>query len=199
MGYDDPEVVIDVGTGDGSFLEVSKKIFKKSKHLAVESSEIAQPILSAKDIRVIPFEQISDWNKKLVCMFQVLEHIADPVTFIKALNIENHDLLLLTTPSTDSPYYKRHGASWKSFSPSHHLVLYNRASLLALANECGLNLLHFQHCYSGNRLNGLIGSYKFYVARLAVHFVKLLLGRESSPPQYVGKNSLICLLKKFEK
>lgn len=96
----DCKKVLDIGCGYGYFLEQIKNITDYA--MGAEFNAKALEVCTQKNLNVTN-KSIDEIEKKfdLVCLFQVLEHIAAPKDFIQsALNlVENDGFLLIITPN----------------------------------------------------------------------------------------------------
>lgn len=74
----------------------------------------------------------------LVILLEVIEHVPDPVVFLRSLRrlLAPGGSLLLTTPDRD--IYPP-GVIWKSDLPPVHLYWFNRTSVKALASTCHMS------------------------------------------------------------
>lgn len=184
--------LIDIGSGDGTFLDIAKTYVRQVK--GTDISQIAMKILESKDY--LTNGQLINMSPKIVTAFQVIEHVQDPRIFIKDLQINNSDWLILTSPATDSPTAMRcHSTGeWRSLSPSHHLCLFSRKGLEILINDCDLTIIHYEYTLSA--CNGLMDSIWKNIIQYFKWPIKKLIGRRDAFPKYYGKNSFIALIKK---
>ena len=150
--------LVDVGGGDGLFALMAQDLLRVRDVAVVESSATAQESLRKKGVTVLEFDQIATLDTKVVTALQVIEHIADPKEFLLSLGLSKGDSLVLTSPSTDTIYCRMYGKCWRSYSPSHHLILYSRRGIEILLESAGLELVHYEHCVSGahSRLDELV-------------------------------------------
>lgn len=141
--------LIDIGGGDGLFAEMAKAAFGLRNIAVVEASETSRSVLRARNIPVVTTKDIKSKDRKIVSALQVIEHAPDPLEFIRSFHLQPDDYVLLTSPSVDTPYFRYYGKYWRSYSPSHHLVLYSRKGLEYLFERNDIELLHYEHCVSG--------------------------------------------------
>jgi hypothetical protein len=175
--------LIDIGSGDGTFLDVATPFVFQA--YALDVSPIAQTILSDKGYLLT--KPIKNITPKIITALQVIEHIKNPQVFINNLHLSNHDWLVLTSPAPDSPTAKRlhPTGDWRSLSPSHHLCLYSKQGLEILADTCNLSLVHYEYTWSG--CHGLIDNTKNNIINFIKWSIKKLLGLPNPLPFFYGK------------
>lgn len=85
----DPRAIIDVGAGNGVFLEEWRKSHPQACVYAIEPGRAAARILRDKGIEVLETvaEEASAWSDKadLVSCFEVIEHVHDPLALVESL------------------------------------------------------------------------------------------------------------------
>jgi len=121
--------LIDVGCGTGYFLK-HFIIKKKQLGIGIEPSHIARYLSPIDHFLFDNIHQIktnAEWN---VSMVLVLEHVYDPVMFIREyigyLGRQGH--LLIVVPNENNPLQKRLG--WLHWIGKVHINYFNRVSLL---------------------------------------------------------------------
>jgi 2-polyprenyl-3-methyl-5-hydroxy-6-metoxy-1,4-benzoquinol methylase len=84
---------------------------------------------------------------QVVCGFDVLEHVLDPVGFVQAAydHVEPGGLMVLQTP-----WYRDQGAAFKHFQSPEHVYLWSAEAAKALYTKAGVPLdevskSHFAH------------------------------------------------------
>ncbi len=143
IGADDK--VLDVGCGEGNFLAKAKAI--ASSVSGIELNKQAARIAEAKGIRMYE-ELLGDHamadHYDVVTSFQVLEHVPDPLDFIKGCIrvLRPGGTLLIGVPNDDS--FLRLDPDAVLNQPPHHMGLWNRKSLTAVAQIAGLDVHSFE-------------------------------------------------------
>lgn len=149
LGYiKDGYSVLEVGCAHGAFLERISKEFNLTECVGLELNKSA---VTQNDKWKIENETVETTASKfpghfdLVCSYQVLEHIADVYSFLKAsvdcLKIGGE--LIISVPNNDS-FVKAQFSALNS--PPHHMGLWKAESLKYLSNIFPLKLVnvHFE-------------------------------------------------------
>jgi SAM-dependent methyltransferase len=138
--------LLEVGCGAGWF---GKKL-SGVKYTGIEYSELAveQARNGGLDVRKESIEEHSLHNKyayQVVCSFQVLEHVANPASFIAGCLdcLETGGLLVCAVPSDDS--YLRFLENASSNLPPHHLTRWPDRTLEALPRLFPVSLVALEH------------------------------------------------------
>jgi SAM-dependent methyltransferase len=136
-GYD----VLEVGCGRGEF---AKKIVARS-YVGLELSRKAQEMAAAAGIRVIiePVEthcSLREQRYDVVCAFQVLEHVANPLVFIESCIrcLKSGGLLIYSVPNADS--YIAYVNSVLGMPP-HHVTSWVEPALKYVASRFGMDIV----------------------------------------------------------
>jgi len=147
FGEDPKWIVGDIGAGFGIFLEELRRLWPKSKYVAVEPSINQAVICKEAHIKVecCPLEKLEGYQNHfdLLTAFELMEHLHHPVTFLRSiynllkpggfflaamLNGEGFDIQILWEKS-------------KSVTPPHHLNFFNPASLSQLLIHSGFKIM----------------------------------------------------------
>lgn len=150
--------IIDVGPGNGEFLELIRRHGKKGWDLwGVDFSSEAVTNLKQLGFKAIEsrFEEI-EWQSEppdLISMNQVIEHLEDPASAIeKAYNmLAPGGYIFIETPSTDSwDYNLFKNRYWGGWHIPRHWVLYDEKSLEYLLNSKGFDVVETNYFLSPN-------------------------------------------------
>jgi 2-polyprenyl-3-methyl-5-hydroxy-6-metoxy-1,4-benzoquinol methylase len=140
--------VLDIGCGRGAFLAKAKET-KDAKVTGLESNGIAAKFAETRGIEIV--DELIEAHAAarpeyydVVTAFQVLEHVPQPRSFLLACKaaLKKGGLLVIGVPNDDSFI----GLS-KEFvlnGPPHHVTMWNRDSLAALAGELGLEFVRIE-------------------------------------------------------
>lgn len=141
------KMLLDVGCGDGYFLSVAKEKCKHcvglefSKHLRDFAQEKTGVTVYNKSLQDLPER---DFN--IITMFDVIEHIPDPVQFMQAANklLAPGGHILIYTPNFDSFSIKVIKNHSSIVDGTEHVILFNHASLEKLGEIVGLEVVHVE-------------------------------------------------------
>jgi SAM-dependent methyltransferase len=87
----------------------------------------------------------------LICMWDVVEHVPDPVALLRRA----HELLapggrlIIETQDIDSRFARLLGQRWHHFKHAEHIYHFNPASLRRLLGEAGFGVERLTHRYGG--------------------------------------------------
>jgi SAM-dependent methyltransferase len=171
----------DVGwTGVG--VEPSASQCARARQLLNDRVEIQQTVLENADIQT---------KADLVTLWDVLEHVTDPVGFLQlsAALLKNDGVLILNVPRIDSFAAKHLGDKWPLLL-AEHLNYFTPESLRVCARRAGLDVITF-----GSRPSSFSLGYILYRLRqhalpgvnLAGLLVKSLRATEISIPVWMGE------------
>lgn len=136
--------VLDVGCGAGCFLELARTRGAAAVGIETAPSARAQAIsrgFPVYDLEVEDASRIVGREFDVVCAFQVLEHVSEPVAFAKALAscLRQGGKLILAVPNAEGSM--RWLKDQSSELPPHHLSEWTATAIEALAERLGLEVL----------------------------------------------------------
>lgn len=137
--------IFDVGAATGYFLDLARQ---RGWHTCgVDISDYAAREASQRGHQVLAGDNISSlsWPDKFdaVTMWDVLEHLPDPVGYLQQLNrIMKKDAVLATNTINKSSLWARlWGQRWHAIIPPEHLFFYSPPSLFKLFDRSGFKVL----------------------------------------------------------
>ena len=135
--------VLDIGCGAGYFLDVLKDNSIEYKGLEV-ASHFVEYCRSYHNLNVdsTSLEEESDEYYDLITMFDVLEHLADPVNTFSVINkkLKPGGYCVAYTPNIFSIGYELMGAKQNTLLPFEHLCFFNSKSLDFLVKKTGFKV-----------------------------------------------------------
>lgn len=136
------KTIADIGCGAGSFLDAVRGFAKQA--IAVEPSQHFREILTAKGLPVYPYAQdaLADFGQKvdLASTFSVLEHIEDPLAFLKDIHalLGTDGQLALSTPNAEDILLELLPQEYASFFYRKvHLWYFSATALTNLLHQAG--------------------------------------------------------------
>ncbi len=139
--------VLDVGCGDGSFLEKLKAINGvEAIGLDTTQKSINACIEKGLNAFCLPIEEYKEKDFDFITAFHCLEHIPDPISFMKAMveRLSPNGTLIIATPYSPISYE----ALWYHplNNPPHHMLRLNQQSYKQLAKELELKVELVNFC-----------------------------------------------------
>ena len=135
--------LIDVGAGYGIFLEEWLKKFPETDAIAIEpSSSLANSCrekgISVKEAMAENVADLDEFGDLVVC-FEVLEHVYDPLSFLKVLKdkTKNGGDVLITTLCIDGFDLQILGEQSSAISPPFHINFLSIEGFRALFEQAG--------------------------------------------------------------
>jgi len=162
--FDDASSIIEIGAGDGSFLNYISEKCNINEYACLEIDKSTKSIRDKnKNLRqYVSFDQIDNKSFDIVCLFHVLEHIVDPVEFLSKCRklLKNNGKLIIEVPSLNDPLLDLYKISEyeKFFFQKQHPYTYNGKSLsklLEVADFIVKNLIPHQRYDLENHLKWL--------------------------------------------
>jgi SAM-dependent methyltransferase len=141
--------ILDVGCSNGRFIEVALKNSMNAWGVELSDSAIAaaKPEIRKRIYRgdANKIEEMGEDNFDIITAFDLLEHLFDPLGFLKSLRkiIAKDGIIIITTPDTGSFFRIAMGKAWPMLQPFQHTVLFSRKSAKILLEEAGFNGVYF--------------------------------------------------------
>lgn len=137
--------LIDVGCGNGYFLSVA---MEKCRHCyGTEFSDKLREFTQQKTGLTVfsqSLDELPEKNFDIVTLFDVIEHIPDPIPFIHSVDqiLNPGGYILIFTPNFDSFSIRVMGEHSSIIDPTEHVVLYNLPSLSFLGKRFGYEVIY---------------------------------------------------------
>lgn len=154
--------ILDIGSGTGVFMH---EYFQQEKCSGVVSEPDPSSILHLqeifKNIDIEVYSSFTEVSKKVevVTLNRVLEHIYDPITFLKdcASVMEDDAILYLEVPDVLS--YFKDGPNNQAFSYAHYHV-HSPISLITIAEAAGFSMCQLDRCIEPSGKYTLYGFFR---------------------------------------
>jgi 2-polyprenyl-3-methyl-5-hydroxy-6-metoxy-1,4-benzoquinol methylase len=136
--------VLDAGCSTGDFVAYAKGEYQMYgldySSFAIETARANNPELAHK-LKSGRVEE-TEWADKLfdaICLWDVIEHIWDPVSVIRDLlsRVRPGGLVLISTPAIDSLNAKIAGRYWPFMTPPEHLSFFSLLAFKMLVTNLG--------------------------------------------------------------
>ncbi|WP_162273170.1 class I SAM-dependent methyltransferase [Rubripirellula obstinata] len=141
---------LDVGCADGTFVKIANENGVNGS--GVELSQVAVDLAVQRGLNVQcgTLESLSDQTSfDTLTAFDVLEHVLEPVEFIRGLRsrIRDGGHVVLTLPDLDSIARRLMGSRWYFYVPEEHLHFFNRKNLGRLLRKEGFEVTAASRTY----------------------------------------------------
>jgi 2-polyprenyl-3-methyl-5-hydroxy-6-metoxy-1,4-benzoquinol methylase len=146
--------VLDYGGGAGHAAMVFQAMGARVAVVDFSPLAVAQARehgLEAYTVDEVPMNASFD----LVRLYQVIEHVTDPVQLIQRLSgllRDSSSEMILATPSASSWLLKRLGNSWWSLEVPRHITLLSNDAIQVIAERTKLRVVRIQHYTSASAL-----------------------------------------------
>lgn len=137
--------VADIGCGPGLLLEEAKTFFdlrmgtEMCAEVAARASKLCHGVVSGGPRDLAATGQMFD----LVTAVSVIEHIYNPVAFLKDCGklLDIGGCVVLVMPDISSPWRRLMGRHWPSFKIPEHIAFYEKKTLSVLASKADMELV----------------------------------------------------------
>lgn len=137
--------LLDVGCGDGSFLNIARTCGWDVVGLDSDPMAIANATGQGLTVHLGGIEYFVGRNElfDVITLNHVIEHVYDPVKVLEACYVllKPGGRLWLETPNIDSFGYARFQRNWRGLEAPRHLVIFNRRSLYKAISNAGFQTL----------------------------------------------------------
>ncbi|MGE0632964.1 MAG: class I SAM-dependent methyltransferase [Pseudobdellovibrionaceae bacterium] len=138
-----PGKVLDIGCGDGTYLENLPKTWKK---FGFEPSEPGQKALKQKGISLFKFEELQKHKESfdLITLWHSLEHIKNPKEVLVQIRelMKPSGRLFVSIPNINSLQAMVFRGKWFHLDPTRHLFHYTPKTARKLIEDEGFEVQH---------------------------------------------------------
>jgi len=155
-----PQRWIDVGAGDGNYLEY----VKAKERIGVEISASGRDHMKKKGLKTMTekeFLKAKNLKADVISFWHVLEHVDKPWEYIEAAqrNIKSHGKIIIGVPNHRSLEFKIFGKYWFHLVPDFHLWHYSPKSLETFLTKAGLKIQTSDYWSLEHHLTGVLQSF----------------------------------------
>lgn len=134
--------LLDVGCGNGAFVAQAHALGWHARGIDIDETAVEAGRAMGLPLAVCTIDEevtMSSGRFDAVTMEHVLEHVPDPLAFLRAARalLRPGGALWLATPNVDSSGHRRFGPSWKHLDPPRHLVILSGKMLDELLRTAG--------------------------------------------------------------
>lgn len=139
--------LLDVGFGDGSFLENARSIGWDVVGVDPDIETVENARERGLDVYHGSLEVLAGMSNcfDVITMNHVIEHLYDPVASLRECYrlLKPNGYIWLETPNINSLGYSRFQENWRGLEPPRHLVLFNPESLTNALLEVGFSSVNY--------------------------------------------------------
>ena len=129
--------VLEIGSGTGEFLKLLHKKKIDYKGLEVDPMQLDYAKKIRLNVNNNSIDDEKDNTFDIILMFDVLEHVVDPVKFMKTTykKLKKKGILISYMPNINSMSFNLMGGKHNLVYPFEHLNFFNKKSINYLANK----------------------------------------------------------------
>lgn len=165
--YKNSGIVLDFGCATGSFMQVAKECGYRTQGVEInpQAAVYARNVLGL-DVLTGAINRFSYKESffDIVHMGDVIEHLSDPLSIMKLLNIfmKKEGLLIITTPNFNSILTKMF-----QVKPEEHLYYFNKDTLIELMELAGFKVLFIKGIDKIKSIEALQFSSTFFTTKFS--------------------------------
>lgn len=146
--------LLDVGCGSGGFVALALALGWSARGIDIDRSAVDAGLAARLPLTVRTIEEEATKSPgafEAVTMEHVLEHVPDPLAFLRAARtlLRPGGALWIATPNLSSSGHRRFGSSWKNLDPPRHLVMFTGEILDRLLRAAGFTSVTTRRSASG--------------------------------------------------
>jgi len=148
--------LLEVGCGDGSFLELLSR--RMPAACTLSGIDLMATVRTDSRVTIVrgEFEKV-EWASKYdaIVMYGVLEHLADPLSALQRMSrlLEPGGLLVGDVPNWDSLWRKLFPRHWAGLQVPRHQTLFSPRSLRDMLNAAGYDTVGIRYVYDPGDLS----------------------------------------------
>ncbi|HUU27573.1 MAG TPA: class I SAM-dependent methyltransferase [archaeon] len=143
--------ILDAGCATGDFITAVKNDYqvwgRDISEFAIQEAKRLNPEIKER-LSSGPLEELdfSGEEYDVIIMWDVIEHLPDPLSVVKKLKsgLKHGGLLLLSTPNIGAFMARLMGKRWALMTPPEHITFFNRKTITKLLHSCGLEMFEWK-------------------------------------------------------
>lgn len=140
--------MLDIGCANGAFLKAADERGWRTQGIELRQKSIEIARNNGIEVLTKPLDELNLPAKSYsaVTMWQVVEHLPDPITVLKDCHriLQPDGILAISTPNLKSIGWMLLKDSWPAVDPSAHPHLFSPTSLSLLLGNCGFIRCHLE-------------------------------------------------------
>lgn len=140
--------ILDVGCGNGFYLDSILDAFPKAKTFGIEQNTNASVIASRRHriFNGLVEEYKSKRKFDLIILNHVIEHVENPIDLVRKLSnfLSNEGLLIISTPNIDSLQAKLFGKYWGGIHAPRHWTIFSIKTIKRLASISNFSVVEIK-------------------------------------------------------
>lgn len=155
----DNNLWIDLGAGDGSFLET---VNYKQK-IGIELSSYGRALMEKRGLKTLTNEHFlkkSNLKADVISFWHVLEHLENPSTYLRAAskNISKKGTLIIGIPNIESFEFKFFKRFWFHLAPLYHIWHFSPKSIKLLLEQNDFKIEYIDYWAPEHHFSGFVQS-----------------------------------------
>lgn len=192
VGTDKKDLWIDVGAGDGGFLEQ----VNSGKKIGVEVSQYGRKNMEKRGIKTLSpeaFTKSRNLQADVISFWHVLEHVIEPKFLLVAAqkNLKENGRIIIGIPNANSFEFRLFKEKWFHFAPLHHKWHFTAKGLKTLLAKEGFVVQKIDYWSPEHQIAGLVQSFINITASSNNLLHKLVKRREPDTKIFLRDGVLI--------
>lgn len=135
--------VVDVGCGDGMFLDIAKQFGWDTLGIELDPEAVKVARLAGHEVIQSTYEALAAFDNEIDCVIcsHVLEHVHDPKALLLAIfhALKPGGTLLISLPNAGSVVRQATAENWRGLEAPRHLAIPRLEGLLVVIRSLGFN------------------------------------------------------------
>jgi len=155
-----PEMLLDIGCGDGLLLELGQAVGIKCSGTEIRQSLCRQVRIKLGDSAILSpdISSISPSTYDVVSILNVIEHLTDPQDMLIKIYrlLKPGGLVVIHAPNWGGLPARIQGKRWHQIEPFEHIYYFNAQTLSAMLNQAGFDSIERFSLITSSSIKGKI-------------------------------------------